>query len=154
MSLLSTVAEPPAPQSTRSLRPSRLEQHVGVLAAEQRVDGAAAGDLVGARPALERVGVAVADDHVVARAGRNVLDVGAHVVVLRGRAVAGDAVERDPLVLPGRRARLGVRHTVEVGAAGEVVGTRAAGELVGARAAVEAVVAGPAVERVRARRCR
>jgi hypothetical protein len=83
--------------------------------------------------------------------GGHVLHVPAHVVPLVRGAVVGDVVERDALVLHGRRARLGVGRPIEVRAAEELVGAGAAAELVGAGAAVEAVLTAPAAERVRAR---
>jgi hypothetical protein len=93
---------------------------------------------------VQRVGRAGADEHVVARAAREILDVGTDVVALAGTAVVGAARERHAHA--GRA--LAVVGEVAPGAAHEGVGSVAAGEAVVAAPAVEAVAGAVAGQEV------
>ena len=90
-------------------------------------------------PPDERVLGAAADEHVVRAAAGDVLDVGAHVVALAGRAVVGAAGERHA---DGGHAVARSRPRSRPAPPASTSGPSAADE---------AVVAAAAVERVRAR---
>src|SRR5439155_1512001 len=100
--------------------PVAAAERVGAAPPVEAVGAAAAGERVAAVPAAQDVGGSAADQAVVAGPAGDVLDVGAHVVVLAGLAVAGAVVERHGDGGAPRAVVGGVRPC----AAAEPVGTR------------------------------